>query len=286
VAGGMAVVGLGFIHVIVGVRSDYGLPFDVVRKDPFGYRETVVDARKIQALPYTAARRLHPRGLAALQKAGYLPYGHEFEAGMKARQRESMQQWQAEFEKTLGRTEQSWQDQLQDIGPAPSADPEGALARNQRGILCAKRGEYAAAIAEFTRAIRQDPTRTEPYGNRALVYLAIGNLGAAAADLGKVVELRPEFVEGYLRRGRLYVSMNDHQQAIAEYTRALALNPQCAEAYFCRSLVHYAQGSRDAAWADVRQIQSLGVPVPPGFLQALRGDRPAGRLETLDPGDH
>jgi tetratricopeptide (TPR) repeat protein len=272
VAAGLAVVGLGFIHILVGVRSDYGLPFDFVRRDSFGYRETLVNARRIQVLPYTAAKRKYPRGLGALQKAGYLPAGHGFEAGMMARQRASLQRWQAEFEKTLGRSEPPWQDQLQDAGAVAPGDPDGAPAHNQKGIVYARRGEYAAALAEFGRAIRRDPTCADAFYNRALVYLALGNLGAAATDFGQVVTLRPGFVEGYLCRGRLYAAMNDHDQAVAEFTKALEADPQCAEAYFQRSLAHYAKGSRDKAWDDVHQIESLGRPVPPGYLRALRGD--------------
>jgi tetratricopeptide (TPR) repeat protein len=284
VAGGLVVVGLGFIHILVGVRSDYGLPFDFVRRDSFGYRETLVNARRIQALPYTAAKRRYPRGLRALQKAGYLPDGREFEAGMMARQRESLQRWQAEFEKALGRAESRWQEQLQNDGSVALNDPDSAAAHHDRGIVCARRGEYAAALAEFTRAIRQDPTRADAFYNRALVSLALGNQGAAAGDLGQVVALRPEFVEGYLRRGRLYAAMNDHDQAIVEFTKALEIDPRCAEAHFHRSLAHYTKGTYDAARADVHRIEGLGLPVPPGYLRALRGD--ASPLEIESPPRH
>ncbi len=284
VAAGLALVGLGFLHVIVGVRSDYGLPFDVVRRDAFGYRETLVNARRIQALPYTAAQRKYPRGLRALQKAGYLPDGHGFEAGMMARQRASLQRWQAEFEKTLGRPESRWQDQLQDAGPAAPNDPDGAPAHNQKGIVYARRGEYTAALAEFSRAMRRDPTQVDACYNRALVYLALGNLGTAATDLGQVVALRPGFVEGHLRRGRLYAALNDHAQAVAAFTRALEIDPQCAEAYFHRSLVHYTNGAFDAARTDAQRVEGLGLPVPPGYLRALRGD--AEPLERENPPHH
>ena len=39
VAAGLVIVGFGFIHVITGVVSPYDLPFDVVLKESFGYRE-------------------------------------------------------------------------------------------------------------------------------------------------------------------------------------------------------------------------------------------------------
>jgi tetratricopeptide (TPR) repeat protein len=270
VAAALVATGLGFIHVITGVTSPYELPFDIVRKEDFGYRETLVEAQRIQALPYAAAVRRYPRGVKALQKAGYLPSGLEFEAGAAAEQRENLRQWQAEFDQTLGRAQSCWQDQLQGREQAPAGDPEDARAYNQRGIVLARQGEYQAALAELTRAVRRDPTFADAFYNRALVSQALGNLGAAASDLSKVVEIRPQFVEGYLSRAGLQTAMNEHDQAIASLTKALEIDPQCAPAYFRRSLAHYLRGDYDRAWEDVRRIQGLHVAVPSGFLRALR----------------
>lgn len=280
VAAGLVVVGLGFLHVITGVTSSYQLPFDILRKDSFGYRETLVKAKRIQALPYAAAMHRYPLGVRALQKGGYLPSGLEFEASMRAEQREDMQQWQAEFEKALGRPEIRWQDQLQGGDQVSAGDPQDAHAYNHRGVAVARQGEYQAAIAEFTRAIRRDPTYADAFHNRALVYTAIGNLGSAASDFGKVVEIRPDFVEGYLRQAHLHAAMNEHDQAIAGLTKAIELDPQCATAYFRRSLVYYTKGAYEEALDDVRKIQSLRLPVPSGFLQALRAASGADKVET------
>ncbi len=279
VAAGLAVIALGFVHIIIGITSPYELPFDIVRKDSFGYRETLVDARKIQALPYPAARREYPRGLRALQKGGYLPAGRDFETAMMAGQRESIRHWQAQFEETLGHRETRWQDRLRGQGQDAALDPEDARACNERGISLARSGEYAGALAEFGRAIRRDPTCADAFYNRALVHIAIGNFGPAASDFGAVVAIRPDFVEGYLQRGRLYAAMNEHERAITAFTRAIEIDPQCAEAFFQRGLAYYSRGMCDQAWDDVHKVQALGVSVPPGFLRALRGESGAGKLE-------
>ena len=273
VAAGLVVLGLGFIHIVTGVTSSFGLPCDIVRRESFGYREMLVDARKIESLPYSAARLKHPLGLAALQRSGYLPAGVEFEAGMMARQQEGLAQWQAEFQEALGLARTCWQDRL--LGPqSPSrGDPEDAPARNQRGIDFARQGEFQAALAEFTRAIRRNPAYADAFHNRALLYGAIGNVGQAAADLGKVIEMKPEFVEGYLHRGRLYVTMNEPDRALADFARAAAIEPRCAEAYFQRSLIHYTRGNRGEALEDVNRLRGLGVSIPAGFLQALGSGR-------------
>lgn len=281
VAAALVALGFGFIHVITGVTSPYELPFDIVAKNRFGYRETWVRAQRIQVLPYFVATRKYPRGAEALQRAGYLPSGPEFEARVMAEQRENTQQWQAEFDVALGRSEGRWQDRLQAQEQTPPPDPEDARAYNLRGVAFAKQGDCQAAIAEFTRAIRRDPTCVDAFYNRALVYAAIGNLGPAASDLAKVVEIRPTYVEAYVRQARLHAAINKHDEAISDLTKAIEIDPQCAEAYFQRSLVHYARGAYEEALDDARRIQSLHLPVPSGLLDALRAASGPDRVEAL-----
>jgi len=270
VAAGLVVVGLGFIHVVIGVTSSYELPFDILLKDSFGYRETLVNAGRIQGLPYAAALHKYPLGVRVLQKRGYMPGGLGFEAKMATDQREDMQRWQAQFEETLGQPQSRWQDQLRQGEQVPSQEAQDAHACNHRGVALARQGEYQAALAEFTRAIRRDPTYADAFYNRALVCLAIGNLGAAVSDFGNVVEIRPDFVEGYIRRARLLTAIGEHEQAVSNLTKAVEIDPRCVNAYFQRSLVHYTNGEYNKAWNDVREIQDLGTQVPSGFIEAIR----------------
>jgi tetratricopeptide (TPR) repeat protein len=282
VAAALGVVGLGFIHVILGVTNPYGLPFDVVLRESFGYREMVVDVRKIMSLPYAAAKHKYPLSIEALQRSGYLPDHPGFEARMMAHQQESVGQWQREFEAALGRPPTCWLDRLQGTGQAPE-DSEDAGACNQRGIASARQGEYQTALAEFSRAIRRNPTFVEAFYNRALVSIEIGNVGQAASDLGAVAEIRPGFVEGHVQRGRLYLAMNEHDKAVAEFTKAAEIDPRCAEALFHRSLAHYTRGDYAKALEDVRAIQSLGMTVPAGFIHALRGGSESSRIRVSSP---
>ena len=71
IAAGLIIIGFGFIHVITGVVSPYDLPFDIVLKESFGYRETFINAEKIIALPYSAAKIKYPISCKALQSRHY-----------------------------------------------------------------------------------------------------------------------------------------------------------------------------------------------------------------------
>jgi tetratricopeptide (TPR) repeat protein len=277
IAAALVIITFGFIHIITGVVSPYGLPYDIVRKDSFGYRETLVNAEKIKALPYLAAKKKYPIGCRVLQREDYMESGTVFETRMARHLQTDMKKWQAEFSAESLTAElspnspwQQWQNQLQGQTNALQTDPEDPNACNNRGIAAAREGQYETAIAEFTRAFRRDPVFTEAFYNRALVYVALGQLGPAISDLTKVIEIEPSLAEGYTRRGLLHVAMSQYDQAISDFTKVLEIDPASAETYFRRSLAFYAKGQYDKAWEDVQRIQDLGLHVPAEFVESLR----------------
>ncbi len=280
VAAGLGVIALGAIHIVTGIVSPYGLPFDVVRKEAFGYRETFVSAKKISALPYGLARRKYPLGCEVLQRGDYLSFGSAFETRTQRHPQGDVSQWQAEFEQALNRQPSGdpWADPAQAAGleqqrtkaPIIETDPQGPAACNSRGIASAKGAQYENAIAEFTRAVNRDPTFADAYYNRSLVYAALGQMGQAVADLTTVLQIKPEFAQAYRNRGIIQATLGQHDQAISDFTKVLELDPADNETYMRRSLVAYAKGDYEKAWADVREMQSMGLPVPPGFIESLR----------------
>jgi Flp pilus assembly protein TadD len=276
VAGVLAIIALGFIHVIVGVEGPYNVPFDIVRRESFGYREMLVDAGKIRTLPYVAAKTRYPLGCQVLQLKGYLPSSPTFETRMVHELREAMDRWYAEFEVATGRMQRPWHDRLQEPAEAADAGTHNAAAYNSRGVTCARQGRYGAALSEFSAAIKKNPALAEAYHNRALVYVALGNLGQAASDFSQVIEIRPASVDACIGRGLIHVTRERYDEAIADFTKAIEIDPTCVEAYVRRGMIRYAKGENQEAWEDVHKLQSLGAPAPPGFLEALRGESPEG----------
>ena len=273
VAAGLIVIVLGFIHVITGVVSPYQIPFDVVLKESFGYRETFVDAEKIKSLPYRVAKKKYPIGCQALQRNNYMDFGNAYEAKMTRRLQDNLDQWLEAFDKALDEREPPWQDQLQRRARASRTDPEDPNAYNDRGIAAAKEGRYETALALFTRAFQRDPGFVEAYFNRGLVSVAIGLMGQGVSDFEKVVEIEPRSLEGYRKRGSLYFEMEQYDEAISDFTKIIELDSirqRRARASFRRSLAYYAQGQYDPAWKDVHTIQNLGISIPTEYLKVLR----------------
>ena len=259
----LAVIALGFVHIITGVESPFELPVDVALKESFGYRETFINAAAIEALPYTAARLKYPLGCRVLQRRGYLPTGHTFEARIMVGQRQNIEQWQAEFARSLGRVEPLWEERFQDAAGDAQAD-------NREGIARARVGDYQAALKAFGRAVRKAPTSAETCYNRALVYVTVGNLGQAAEDLGRVAAIRPADVEAHVERGRLYLAIGRYEEAGDAFAKAIETDATHPQAYLGRALAAYALGRYGRAWQDIEKLQTLGTPAPPTFILALR----------------
>jgi tetratricopeptide (TPR) repeat protein len=269
VAAVLIIVGLGFVHIITGIESPYNLPFDIARKKSFGYRETFVNAKKIKAIPYVAAKVKYPIGCEVLQRLNYIESGNVFETAMTEQLKEMMNEWRAEFEESLNKPKQQCLDRLRGKTELSDTNSDSSEINNNRGIDAAVQGQYETAILEFTRACRKNPAFADAYYNRGLIYITIGQLGKAISDFTQTIEITPEFAEAYIHRGDIYVIMNKYDQAISDFTRSIEMEPNRAEVYFRRTLAFFANGQYDNALQDVQKIQSMGLHIPPGFLKNL-----------------
>ena len=71
---------------------------------------------------------------------------------------------------------------------------------------------------------------------RARVNLDRGDYDAAISDYTEAIRLRPNLSQAYQNRGLVYSRKKEHEQAIADYTKAILIDPKYAKAYFNRGL--------------------------------------------------
>jgi serine/threonine protein kinase/Flp pilus assembly protein TadD len=71
-------------------------------------------------------------------------------------------------------------------------DAVNQYAFNERGDLYMKRKRYAAALADYDRAIEVSPNFSYSYKRRAAAHAHLGNYPAALADVTKAVALNPD----------------------------------------------------------------------------------------------
>ena len=99
------------------------------------------------------------------------------------------------------------------LGKEYEVNPD-AMVFSQRGLDNYQQRNYAAAIADFTRAINAQPNNQNFYTMRGTVYEDMGNDTEAAKDFAKTLELHAaDFVASY-RLGMVYFRRKDFENAV------------------------------------------------------------------------
>ena len=125
----------------------------------------------------------------------------------------------------------------------------------QRGLDTADRGDYEAAIQDFTRAIELEYAPLNlVYYDRGTAYHNLGDYEAAIADYSRSIELDPdcenECYFDYNNRGVAYYGLGDLQAALADYSTAISFNPTYALAYNNRGYLRDEMGEPTLALSD------------------------------------
>ena len=161
--------------------------------------------------------------------------------------------------------------------------PHNAKKLVERGIELFSKGEIAAAIAEYDRALALDPKLPEAFLNRGKAKRAFGDLDGSIVDFEAVIELAPrlaannrDITQAYLNRGYIRSNQLDVDGALSDYDRAIRFDPNDADAYFKRGRAFLIDGNLQLAIADFDKSISLDAHNPlvyaeRGFAHQSRG---------------
>jgi tetratricopeptide (TPR) repeat protein len=112
------------------------------------------------------------------------------------------------------------------------------------------KGQYNAAIVEYTRAIALKPDFAAAYNNRGYAAYSKYDGSDALPDLNRALELRPNFPHAYNTRGCIHMAAGRTDEAIADFDRAIELQPDYPRAFRNRGIVLMKKGRFRAAFAD------------------------------------
>ncbi len=113
-----------------------------------------------------------------------------------------------------------------------------------------KSGDYAGAIADYTKAIQLEPNVISVYNNRGLAKASLEQYAAAIADFDIAIRLQPDDANAYNNRGIAKYELGQHFAAISDYDIAIRLKPNNANIYHNRGLAKDSLGQHFAAIAD------------------------------------
>ena len=130
-----------------------------------------------------------------------------------------------------------------------TGNPEAAT-WEQRSYNAAVQGDFEKAIASATKAIELDPSRVNPYINRAWAYLEKDMLEAAINDCKTALSIDPQNAFAYNNRGLVYQRKGKLSLAEKDYTRACDLGLELG----CQNLDELTKQSRVEQLIDQSQV--------------------------------
>jgi tetratricopeptide (TPR) repeat protein len=118
-----------------------------------------------------------------------------------------------------------------------------------------------AALENCSLAVKyaiHDGARAEVLSNRSVLYYARGEYDAALADNTAALKINDRMAEAIVNRGSIYLVQHRPQAAAANFDRALMFSPAHPEkVYFNRALAREDMGDLNGAYADYAQAARL-----------------------------
>jgi tetratricopeptide (TPR) repeat protein len=78
-------------------------------------------------------------------------------------------------------------------------------------------GNYLGAIAEYNKAIKEQPKNAEYCYRRGKIYVLMANYALAIEDFDKTIALRPEYYGAYAETAYIYALLKDEVSAMKKY---------------------------------------------------------------------
>jgi len=119
-----------------------------------------------------------------------------------------------------------------------------------------------------------------------VVYDDLGRFDQAVANFSEAIRADPTNAAAYWNRGAVLCDRQECEQAIADFTRALDLDPDYAQAYYDRGMVYRALDHREKAAADFESYLDLAAEDEDAQIAAAREYLEEMRPEGQPRGRH
>ena len=124
--------------------------------------------------------------------------------------------------------------------------------------------KYTEAMADYTKAIEQNPDHVDAYMQRGtLGYRLLKQYNESLLDFDKAVQLAPDRADTFLHRGIVKCHLLQFAEGLKDFNRAAELAPNDERVYFNRGKVKYVlKYEKDDVCDD------LNMALRHGFAQA------------------
>lgn len=149
---------------------------------------------------------------------------------------------------------------IADYGRAIRDDPKNAMAHFSRGVLQIESGKFDAAISDLTHALELDPHLTKSLHYRGIAKQSKGDLDGAIADWTLILQGDPKNAATYRLRADAKRKTGDLDGALADIDAAMMFEPKSVD-YYTRAFAKEDKGDTEGAAADFARGDRL-LPRP------------------------
>jgi tetratricopeptide (TPR) repeat protein len=142
---------------------------------------------------------------------------------------------------------------LPEWAKAIAMSPEDARARNNYGQTLARAGKTTDAIAQLQKAVLIKPHYPEAHNNLAIALAGAGRSSEAIDHYRQALDDNPGYAEARNNLGRALLEEHRLPEAIEQLQDAIAINPEYAEAHNNLGYALASQGRLDEAMQHYRQ---------------------------------
>jgi Tfp pilus assembly protein PilF len=156
------------------------------------------------------------------------------------------------------------------VRKALSINPNHVEARTLLGWIDSEiRGDFDAAIKEYSKVVELRPDSPEAYNNLGVAQKRKGDLAKAADSFSKALELKPDYSAAISNRGWVLAEQNQWSTARREFERALTVNPGDDGALY--GLSQALREARD--YAGAQKVLGQLISRSPNFVYWLEWGR-------------
>jgi tetratricopeptide (TPR) repeat protein len=123
-----------------------------------------------------------------------------------------------------------------------------------RGLVSCQRGEYEASLADFDRAIAEQPKNTQYYRGRSLARSRTGRYREALEDANHLVAELPQQGESHYALGTALAGLGRSREAILAFDESLRRRPELIYPLRARAALYEQLGDSVRATSDFGEI--------------------------------
>lgn len=151
---------------------------------------------------------------------------------------------------------------IKELTKAISLDPTKSQFYLRRGLIFFENGKTSEAIADFTAALELTPTMASAFGRRAHTFLATGQTSKALDDANSAVRQAPTNADFYKLRADILSTVGDYENALQDYNKAIGLAPYLVTAINNRAIALANLNRPKEAVEDLNSAMELSTSRP------------------------